>query len=178
MIVGRGVAGATKGKMVQLTRHSRQAYSEDIAQMSSLLPWQSHSCQCMRPGWAWHRKRRRSAGASVVGLTRPSAPETDRRDIDGHPGGCDPCRIACHNDIGSVEGRALGKKGASNARRWEASPFSVARAVEAGGDALRAAAPQPPLGVSCVRGLSVHPFVSPTTMNIIVRFFRVIYVLL
>ena len=111
-----------EGEKVELTRHNRQAYSEGIAQMFCLLRWQSH--RRMRPGWALRRRQRRSAGAAVVGLTRPSAPGTDRRDIDGRPGRCEPCRIASHNDIESVAGRALGKKGENSARRWEASPCS------------------------------------------------------
>lgn len=51
-----------------------------------------------------------------------SAPEKDRRDIDGRLGRYDLCRIGCHSDIGSVGGRACGKKRGSSARRWEASP--------------------------------------------------------
>jgi len=155
----------TKEKKVELTRHSRQAYSEDIARMSCLLLWQSH--WRMRPGWAWRRKQRRSAGASVVGLTRPSVPGTDRRDIDGHPGGCDPCRIACHNDIGSVGGRALCKKGANSARRWEASPFPGSDRETAGQVIMRAAA-QPSVGGFCVCVLCISLF-HQTTMNIVVR---------
>jgi hypothetical protein len=68
-------------------------------------------------------RRGRSAEVSGVQLaTRLSVPATDRRDIDGYPGRYDLCKIAYRNDIGSVEGRALGKKGANSARRWEASP--------------------------------------------------------
>jgi hypothetical protein len=77
----------------------------------------------MRSGWACCRRRGRSAEVSGVRLaTRLSEPATDRWDIDGHPERRGLCRIAYRNDIGSVEGRALDKKGANSACRWEASP--------------------------------------------------------
>lgn len=51
-----------------------------------------------------------------------SALEKDRRGIHGRLGRYGLCRICCHSDIGSVGGRACGKKRGNSARRWEASP--------------------------------------------------------
>ena len=125
----------------------------------------------MHQGWACCRRRGRSAEVSGVRVTRPSASERDRRDIGGHPGRCGPCRIAHRNDIGSVEGRALGKKGANSARRWEASPSPSVRTRS--GPSAKAARriSTPPSHLVCVSTCT-------TTMNIVVRFSRFDFMLL
>jgi hypothetical protein len=114
----------------------------------------------MRPGWAYCRRRGRNAGVSGVGLMRhqPSEPERERRDIDGHLGRCDLCRIGCRNDNESVKDRVLDKKGASSARRTEASPSpdSVRQSANCG------ARINPRLDCACV--------ILNQTMNIVVRF--------
>jgi hypothetical protein len=108
-----------------LTRHSRRGYTADTAQMSCfpLRP----SRRRTRRGWAWCRRRGRSAGVSGARRVtrRPSVPGTDRRDIGGRLGRCGPCRIGCRSDIGSAGGRACGKTGANSARRWEGGPSVV-----------------------------------------------------
>jgi hypothetical protein len=76
----------------------------------------------MRRGWAYCRRRGHIAGVSGVRVRHLSAPEMDRRGIDGRLGIYDPYRIGCHNDIEWEEGRACGKKEANSVRRWEASP--------------------------------------------------------
>ena len=126
----------------------------------------------MHRGWACCRRRGRSAEVSGVRVTRPSASERDRRDIGGRPGRCGPCRIAYRNDIGSVEGRALGKKGANSARRWEASPSpSVRTRSGPSAKAARRISTPPLLHCVCVSTCT-------TTMNIVVRFSRFYFMLL